>query len=371
MSAVLAPSPKPDTGWLGTAWYALRHANRRVWLIGLGLTAAFTVLNAEWLQNTAQHTGLAWAFFTRFSLQAWIVFVMLSAWVIADAGDDRRLARRWRLLLALLAGSLLAALLLPLLTDWFGARAGYLAAMKAKGEAPPPRLFEALVDTLDIAVIAGLVFATIEVGRRRSLTRAALDAAAAERAALSRRMFESRLAAMQAQVEPQFLFDCLVAVEALYRRDPPLAAATLDRLIGYLRVALPRLRESGSTLADEFALIAAYGHVLASLNDGAPQLQLDLPEALAGRRFAPMLLLPLLQRALRTGTPTAVSLRAASDGPRLQVGLDIRRTGLCQGDETLDRVRERLAGLYGAQAALDCQETGDLTRITITVDTDS
>ena len=91
----------------------------------------------------------------------------------------------------------------------------------------------------------------------------------------------------------------------------------------------------------------------------------------AGRRFAPMLLLPLLQRALRTGTPTAVSLRATSDGPRLQVGLDIRRTGLCQGDETLDRVRERLAGLYGAQAALDCHETGDLTRITITVDTDS
>ena len=38
-----------------------------------------------------------------------------------------------------------------------------------------------------------------------------------EQATLTRDVLESRLAAMQAQVEPQFLFDTLVDIEKLYQ----------------------------------------------------------------------------------------------------------------------------------------------------------
>ena len=89
-----------------------------------------------------------------------------------------------------------------------------------------------------------------------------------------------RLASMQAQVEPQFLFDSLVDIEKLYRRDASRAADDLDRLISYLRVALPRLRESGSTIEAEIELVQAYLAVVTSLHGGRPALSITLPEEL-------------------------------------------------------------------------------------------
>ena len=51
--------------------------------------------------------------------------------------------------------------------------------------------------------------------RRRS----ALHAAQRAQATIAREVLESRLVAMQAQVEPRFLFDSLVDIETLYRRN--------------------------------------------------------------------------------------------------------------------------------------------------------
>ena len=47
----------------------------------------------------------------------------------------------------------------------------------------------------------------------------------------SRLALESRLQAMQARVEPQFLFNTLAQVERLYEVDPALGARMLDDLI--------------------------------------------------------------------------------------------------------------------------------------------
>ena len=73
---------------------------------------------------------------------------------------------------------------------------------------------------------SGLFVAAAEVIQRRSLTHEAIRAAQREQATLSRDVLESRLAAMQAQVEPQFLFDTLVDIERLYQKDTAGAAAS-------------------------------------------------------------------------------------------------------------------------------------------------
>jgi hypothetical protein len=358
-------------GAIAFAWQALRRADPRLWGLALLLTAVLVAQNIQWLIEAADIIGLGRAVLVRVLMQAWIMFVMLGAWVIADAGDDARLARPWRVMLAVLAGGPVAAGGAILIGEVFPIREALEAALRAKGGTPPSRWLELAASTIDVVVHSALLVAVLEVVRRRQRTRAALEAAAAEQAALSRRMLESRLEAMQAQVEPQFLFDSLVAVEALYARDPRLAGETLDDLIAFLRVALPRLRESGSTLADEFALVQAYARVLACLNEGAPRLAIDLPEALAARRFAPMLLLPLLQRAVRGAVPSTVALAARREPACLVVELEIARPGLCSEDETLTRVRERLLGLYGTRARLACTESAALTLLTITVDDDA
>src|SRR5438270_921655 len=64
-------------------------------------------------------------------------------------------------------------------------------------------------------------FATyIYVSRRLGIHRVAmLRAAQFERARASRQVLESRLQAMQARVEPQFLFNTLALVEQLYESE--------------------------------------------------------------------------------------------------------------------------------------------------------
>ena len=137
-----------------------------------------------------------------------------------------------------------------------------------------------------------------------------------ERAKLARRTFESRLQAMQARVEPQFLFDTLAHVEALYETDADAAERMLDDLIVFLRKALPSLHESTSTVDAELSLARAWLDITKVRLDGRLQFAVTAPEDAAGIRMPPMLLLPLLERAAepmtRSGLPKLIEISRAS-----------------------------------------------------------
>jgi LytS/YehU family sensor histidine kinase len=179
---------------------------------------------------------------------------------------------------------------------------------------------------------------------------------------------------MQAQVEPQFLFNSLVGIEALYQKDAAAAATNLDHLIQYLRVALPRLREPGSTIAAELDLVRAYLTVVTSLHGGRPALSLTVGEDCGDARFYPMLLLPLIQRAVRAddGTlPETIAIDVRREAGQTVIALRIALAGGCADDPELARVRERLAGLYGDAAQLQCVEPGgEFTELTLRIPAD-
>jgi LytS/YehU family sensor histidine kinase len=157
----------------------------------------------------------------------------------------------------------------------------------------------------------------------------------------------------------------------LYQRDTVRAADNLDRLITYLRVALPRLREAGSTMAAEIELVKAYLEVVRSVHDGSPALTVTLADDCREARFYPMLLLPLIQRAVRGGMhrmPASIRIAVQRAGDDIVVVLRIAAAGGCAEDPEIARVRERLAGLYGSKASLDCVELqGDTTQLTLRI----
>jgi LytS/YehU family sensor histidine kinase len=214
---------------------------------------------------------------------------------------------------------------------------------------------------VNMLLLGGIIYAVAEMARRRSLTQRQFDEALRRRGALEHQVLESKLAAMQAQVEPRFLFDTLVDIEALYEKDPPGAASNLDRLITYLRAALPRLRESGSTVEAELDLVKAYLEVVTALRGGRPRLTVSLDERCRQRRFYPMLLLPLVQRSVRhaAAPPESIAIDVRPQAARTVVELRVSLAGGCADDPELAHVRERLAGLYGDAAKLDCVETAD------------
>src|SRR5215469_2165321 len=111
-----------------------------------------------------------------------------------------------------------------------------------------------IIDTLMIAIPvtafflyyshSRLVSEELERERRR-----AAEALHAETAA--------RLALLQAQIEPHFLFNTLANIHSLIEEDPEKANLVLEELNAYLRTSLRRTRQPTSTLGEELELIEA------------------------------------------------------------------------------------------------------------------
>jgi sensor histidine kinase YesM len=95
------------------------------------------------------------------------------------------------------------------------------------------------------------VFAAILLRERHARDQARILRAESERHQFEKSMLEAKLAVMQAQVEPHFLFNTLANVQHLVDTDPPAASRMLESLIKYLRAALPQMREAATNLGRE------------------------------------------------------------------------------------------------------------------------
>jgi hypothetical protein len=357
---------------LGPIWSAWRSLTRQEVLstaaVGLGVGLLMGLASLDYIAGDNPPSVLQLGF--SFGLVPVAAALMsLLCWVVADRAPHEGMARYKRLASALVVAAVITAWMVPLAVEAiFGPSqmSDMLQQRLREDGKEPPRHFVALQSMLSGLIYGGMVFVLIEVRRRRRQTNEALTAIVYQRAAMSRRVFESRLAAMQAQVEPQFLFNTLVDIEALYERDAHGAARILDDLIAYLRVALPRLRESGASagtrLAEEVDLVRAYLEVVSARHAGRPQVRFVVEPECAHARFYPMLLLPLVQRGVRGAAqdepPPAerVEITAKRVHDDVVVALRVHAPGLCDEHPELLRVRERLDGLYGGRATLYCDE---------------
>src|SRR4030095_1574378 len=98
--------------------------------------------------------------------------------------------------------------------------------------------------------------------RADEAARGQLSDAECRRESLEAQMVEARLSALQAQIEPHFLFNTLANVKRLYETAPARGREMLGSLINYLQAALPGMREPGSTLAREIELVRSFLTIL-------------------------------------------------------------------------------------------------------------
>lgn len=353
--------------WL-TAWSALHRRHAFAVVLATLMTSA---INVGALADKLGRPGVGTFLLHSMFAGALLFTVSLLAWSAATAGQaPSGRTRVSKLVLAVLVSALLSAAIVIPSADALGIPE-ILWEMMGKSKQMPPLLLVILSETVKLSLISALFIVTAEVVTRRASLHAAVLASRREQASVARQVLESRLAAMQAQVEPQFLFNSLVAIEALYQKDANAAAENLDRLIQYLRVALPRLREPGSTISAELDLVRAYLAVVTSLHGGRPSLSVTVGDDCAGARFYPMLLLPLIQRAVREQDgrlPHSIRIGAQKVRDEVVIVTRIAQPGGCDEDFELARVRERLKGLYGERAALECTELdGGTTQFTLKI----
>ena len=182
----------------------------------------------------------------------------------------------------------------------------------------------------------------------------------AEENALARQLTEARLAAMQAQIEPHFLFNTMASVQQLIVTDPPAAAKMQADLIKYLRAAIPQMREAKSTLSREAELSRAYLDILKIRMEDRLAYVIDISDALGAESFPPMMLPTLVENAIKHGLEPRteggeIRISASAGGGKLRVS--VTDTGMGFSEQAgqgvgLANVRERLTAMYGRQAQL-------------------
>lgn len=174
---------------------------------------------------------------------------------------------------------------------------------------------------------------------------------------------EMQLTVLQAQVEPHFLFNTLASVHSLIGKDPRRAEATIEALVDHLRATLPKLRKgvglTQSTLAEQIEVCSSYLAVMKVRMADRLKFQINVPAALGAHPFPPLMLISLVENAIKHGIePSAgggtVSIIATElwdgDERRLAVSVSDDGVGLRPGlgdGVGLANLRAQLAAQFG------------------------
>jgi signal transduction histidine kinase len=254
-----------------------------------------------------------------------------------------------------------------------------LGAPMSPADEPTPAPVLAINGVL-LVLIYGLLGGGVAL--RRYLQEPALRAAADRERELTalrtrHRDLDAHLAVLQAQIEPHFLFNTLASVRSLVSSDPVAATRAIDALVDYLRATIPRIRDAGadSTLGQQLEICDSYLKLMA-LRTGRLRHDIDVPPALRALAFPPLLLMSLVENALKHGIEPRrgegrVAIQARRDGASLVVSVIDDGVGLAEVPGTgvgLHNVREQLRARHGAAARLSLASDAAGTVATIIIE---
>ena len=133
---------------------------------------------------------------------------------------------------------------------------------------------------------------------------------AIRRSMLGRDVAQSQLLAARSQINPVLVVRILNEIQALYESDANRASTLMDHLIGYLRLAMNRLRDKSPSFATESALIRSYF----ALREAESAVKVDFEMRFTGK---------------------GASQQDASPAPLFLVAQKMFEAGVCEGAKNL------------------------------------
>ena len=232
-------------------------------------------------------------------------------------------------------------------------------------------------------IVASMIMKITYKGQLKAQAQAAVATEVAESEQLKRQVVEARMAAMQAQVEPHFLFNTLASIDHLIETDPPRASQMQKNLIALLRASMPTMREANAggprDLGREMAVIRPYLEILKVRMEERLATRIDVPDGLLSAEFPSMMIQSLVENAIKHGLepkPEGGELAIKAEIVHGKLAVTVADTGLGFGKAAtagtgvgLANIRERLALLYGRAASLSVSENqpsgGTVVKITV------
>ena len=223
----------------------------------------------------------------------------------------------------------------------------------------------AILPMLVVSLVISVVLSVIFFWRERAAVSAAALAREREKGErIEREAALANLRALQAQIEPHFLFNTLANVTSLVDPDPAKAKRMLESFNRFLRASLAATRMEKTTLAAEGEMIGAFLDVLQVRMGGRLRYRVDVAPGLGAFELPPMLLQPVVENAIHHGLEPKVDggeVAVAARREGADVVIEVRDTGVgfapvTRGGLGLTNVRDRLRLLYAERASLTIGE---------------
>jgi sensor histidine kinase YesM len=225
----------------------------------------------------------------------------------------------------------------------------------------PTRTGSVLAINVAFAVLYGMAFFRLEDSRRsRRDTLLRLEASRRKQEELEGERTQAEIKALQALIQPHFIFNTLNSIVALIHDQPDRAEETTLGLARLMRHILEIRDGSLVTLEAEVGIARSYLEIEQLRMGDRLRYEISLPESMLGFPVPAMLLQPLVENAIKHGVgPLAeggairVSAQRSGDALTLSVADNGRGLTAASGSGVgLANIRARLAALYGERAAL-------------------
>jgi sensor histidine kinase YesM len=184
---------------------------------------------------------------------------------------------------------------------------------------------------------------------------------------------EAQLAALQAQMNPHFLFNALNTVAALVRTNGKEAEHTVEHLSEVLRRTLDRTRANSGSVAEEIDYLRAYLAVEQQRYGARLQVEWSVDDGALPLALPPLTLQPLVENALRHGIGSRleggrVKIKVTRHNGHLELSVTDDGVGFparYREGTGLGNLRQRLATLYPERHDLDIATSADGSRVTL------
>ena len=288
----------------------------------------------------------------------WLIYAFLTPAVFA-------LSRRWPLARPHLLGHSVLHLAVSLFfcVAWAGVGAVLRAALMPEALYGGPFMYFVswLFITLPFGVSVYLAVVGIEHGIRYFVEAREREI---QNARLSEQLSSARFAALQAQLNPHFLFNTLNTIAVLVRDGERTAAArVVEHLSEILRRALSRHRSNEVTLDEELELVEEYLAIEQARFSDRLRVRFEIDPVVKPAMIPGFALQHLVENAVRHGiarSPDAgqVTIVARRAGDALEVSVVDDGAGVEQGATSpaghgIENTRARLRASYGDRASLE------------------
>ncbi len=180
---------------------------------------------------------------------------------------------------------------------------------------------------------------------------------------------EAELRALEAQINPHFLFNCLNSIRALVSENPALAQEMITRLANILRYTLHRDMGHTVPLASELEAVEDYLALESVRFEDRLRVEYSVDAATRQAHVPPMLLQTLVENAIKHGIgrePSGGELRIRTASVADATVIEVSNTGRLADEPArstqlgLRNIRERLRILYGEAGSLQFENGNGL-----------